>query len=252
MAMQFTEYSGNAKTGDIANTSRASVGRMFGTCPKVCSLNPLPEESTNIIDSKYLTALLGAVPCDGLSFTYSHFDWRKWGSRFLKRLASGKPTTCINYSANNRSEAIDSIQAGIPTVIPLPVDEVKKVERIDGIRFIQCPATYSEEVTCKTCGGGFPLCARPHPIRDYVIVFPAHGITRKRVGTDQVGGCYAAGGNVALHWRKLAARAISIVSDGDALRAFVYSLKPGRMLRQHIAGDIGKARSIPVTLSTTK
>jgi hypothetical protein len=47
------------------------------------------------------------------------------------------------------------------------------------------------------CGNGRPLCARPE--RDYVVVFVAHGTSKKRVGTG-TGGCYGSSGPVAIQW----------------------------------------------------
>jgi hypothetical protein len=217
---------------------------MFGNCPTSCKLNPSPETSTALVDQQYLAALLRAVPDGGAAFTYTHFPRAKWAQKWRKHQDSGAPTTTINYSADSRQQAKASVKAGIPCVIAIPEDEAVKHERVDGVRYVQCPATYSA-VTCESCGGGKPLCARAD--RDYVITFPAHGATKKRVGTKDKGGCYAAGGNVALHWRRLATLQQD-TTDGEALLSFVAKLPAGKILRHHVAGDIGHA-AIPVSIA---
>jgi len=236
--LQTIDTSRNSKTGNIAQTYRSGIGSMFAGCPSNCDLNPRPEESTNRIDRPYLRALLRAVPADGQAFGYSHFPWRLWAKDAAAARAEG-PTTTLNYSADTRAKARQAVRAGIPCVIAIPEDEARRVERVDGIRYVQCPATYLETVSCETCGGGRPLCARAD--RDYVISFPAHGATKKRVGTNTKGGCYAAGGNVAFHWRKLAEKARTMATrDAEKLTAWARTLPAGKILRHHVAGDIGK------------
>lgn len=242
MTLQTVKQTHAAKLGPIAATYRAAHASMYGTCPQTCSLNPLPETSATTIDREYLQALLGAVPRRGVAWTYTHFRPVHWIQAWRTRRAKRHPTTTINWSTENKRAAARAAKSGIPTVLAAPVEDARKVEHKYGVTFVQCPATWSansvKAVQCATCGGGEPLCARPD--RDYVIVFPAHGAAHKRVGTDQKGGCYASGGNVALHWRKLA-QTERQQSDADALRAFVRRLNPRTMLRHHIAGDIGKA-----------
>jgi hypothetical protein len=71
------------------------------------------------------------------------------------------------------------------------------------------------------------------------VTFTAHGNSKKKIGTDQRGGCYATGGNVNLHWEHTAKQEQDR-TDGDRLRAFVKSLPAGTTIRHHVAGDIGK------------
>ena len=234
------EVSKNRKTGNCAQTYRAGAGNMLASCPATCSLNPDPERSTSEVDPDYLNALLQAVPKRGVSFTYSHFPFDKWIKQFKDQLATGKPTTVINFSAETLDQAALSAKK-VPTVVALPAEKVvhPKTWAHNETRFVVCPATYSDDVTCEGCGGGVPLCARPE--RDYVIVFPAHSSSKKLVGSDKKGGCYGYSGLTRLHWNQLTKKTQD-VSDGHKLKKWVKTLKPGRVLRHHVVGDIGIIR----------
>ena len=73
-----------------------------------------------------------------------------------------------------------------------------------------------------------------------VCAFCAHGASKKKAADpNQAGGCYASGGNVALHWTATAAQDQD-ETDGDKLRRFVSGLPPRSIIRHHIAGDIGE------------
>lgn len=235
--LNLIEKSSNRKTGNCAQSYRAGPGNMLSTCPTECKLNPSPKDGASEVDYDYLDALLRAVPKDGISFTYTHFPVAKWFKQFKARLSTGKPTTVINYSSDT-IEGASIANKQVPTVVALPVEKVKhdKTWNENDTRFVVCPATYNDKVTCEGCGGGVPLCARP--TRDYVVVFPAHGSARKRVGAEKEGGCYAWGGYTRMTWSKLAKK-LQNSTDGEKLLDWVKNLKPGRILRHHIAGDIG-------------
>lgn len=216
----------NRKTGPIAVTYRAGSTSTYGTCPKNCGLHPRPAEGAAAIDMRYLQALQAAVPRGGIAWTYSHFA--------AHLLPPPHPNeTVINASADTLSEALDAVALGRPTTYAAPAGTTWP-QIISGVRFVRCPAETIKTVTCQTCGGGRPLCARGD--RDYVIVFVAHGAGAKRVGTG-TGGCYAAGGPTAIQWH--GTRKTGAADDAEALRAFVDSLPFGTMLRHHVAGDIG-------------
>lgn len=235
-----TNMSRADKTNGCAVTYRSGAGTMFGTCPSTCPLNPVPADGTQLIDDDYLDALLGAVPKRGVAFTYCHFDWRQWGAAWLEHNTHNpRATTVINYSADTERDAAAAVEAGIPCVMAASPEHIagrKAWRGDDGTRYVQCPAV-TGDTDCSRCGGGRPLCARPE--RDYVVVFAAHGTSKAQVGSVAAGGCYASGGNVALHWRRLAKREKRADSDGVQLRAWVRTLKPGTILRHHVAGDIG-------------
>jgi hypothetical protein len=109
------------------------------------------------------------------------------------------------------------------------------------VRVVRCPAEYLTVLgpSCTDCGGkdGKPLCARSD--RDYIIGFTGHGVSKKKIENGERGGCYAAGGNVALHWNATAQQEQK-QTDGEKLRAFVKTLSPRAIIRHHVAGDIGQ------------
>ena len=232
--------SGDKKTGAIPVTYR-SGSTMFGTCPNSCALKPTHEKGAEKIDLKYFKAVAESAPRGGIAWTYIHFDWRDW-KPLLQKLGK-KARTIFNFSADTIDQALESIAQGIATTLPVPESwhAEKKSFKIKGVKFVQCPATARDGVTCsgsggtKGCGGSVPLCARE---RDYVITFPAHGAGKKRVMQSEGGGCYAAGGPVRITWNRTAKKTAS--DDAATLKKFVAGLPGGSMLRHHVAGDCGK------------
>ena len=247
--LQTVETSTAKKTRGCAVTYRAGAGEKFGTCPKACELNPSGKGcKLDQIDYDYLDALLEAKPKYGFSFTYSHFHPVLWSHK----LSSDK--TVINYSAHSPQAALLAYEcSNAPTVtvvspdywISAPAYEyelgvagLNKYRRVGGVRIVRCPEEYGAVGGCADCGGpDGPLCARLH--RNFIIGFTAHGRSKAAAadpGTQ--GGCYAAGGNVNLHWAKLAEKE-QTQPDGEKLVSFVQSLPARAIVRHHVAGDIG-------------
>lgn len=223
------------KTSGLAVTYRAGNGEKFGTCPADCKLNDSGRGcGAGQIDFEYLDAVLDAKPRCGESFTYSHFHPLYWA----QKLAPNKTT--INYSADNLSEAVQIVKnkiAPVVTVVKKSFWKNGKNATADGVRVIRCPAEYLDSVGCVNCGGkDGPLCARLN--RDYIVGFTGHGVKKKKIENGERGGCYAAGGNVALHWTATAGQEQE-QTDGDKLRAFVKTLSPRAIIRHHVAGDVG-------------
>jgi hypothetical protein len=233
------EASRAKKTAGLAVTYRAAGGDMFGTCPDSCALKPSPT-STHDIDRDYESAVRRAVPRKGIAFLFTHFDPAQWAEQ-----NTGAPgQTVFNYSADTLADAAQYIKRGVASVAVVPADYWDdkpscKVTESDGVRMVRC----LDELTgigCAGCGSGSPLCARPD--REYAIVFTAHGAAKRKAGDNATaGGCYAAGGKVALHWRNLSERAETTETDGEHVARFAAGLRRGSILRHHIAGDIGRA-----------
>lgn len=238
--------SSNKKIGEIAATYRSGLGDVYSTCPAGCPLKPDTSQGSSEVDLAYLGALLDAVPADGLSWTYTHFHHSLIPSpRFDK--------TTINISTDSVEDAVEAFNAGHPTVIVTPTDQDAKVDHVAGVRLVRCPAEYRDEITCKTCGSGRPLCTLQN--RSYVVKFTAHGSGAKKIavrhaalearegatGAPQAtvasGGCYGSGGPVQIQWRRTMG---STESDADQLRQFVATLPAGSMIRHHVVGDVGK------------
>jgi len=81
----------------------------------------------------------------------------------------------VNLSANNLAHAdeLAASNAG-PVVVVLPADATRATVTPQGRRVAICPATISDNVTCKTCG----LCAIAN--RKAIIGFPAHGASKRK------------------------------------------------------------------------
>jgi len=245
--LKTVEMSGAKKTKGIAVTYRAGGRDVYGTCPASCKMN-CTGKGAQEIDAEYFDALLGAVPNKGQSFTYTHFPWHLWANKL-------KPDkTVVNFSADTLVSAAAASRA-VPTVVVLPEsewDNRKKTSaplfgrtndrgdfiQTDRIPVVRCPAEYREGFTCRDCGNGEPLCARLD--RNFIIGFTAHGAAKKKAADPDVkGGCYAAGGNVRLHWDATSNHHQPDETDGERLTRFVKGLPPRTILRHHVAGDIG-------------
>jgi len=161
--LTLVKVSGDSKTGKIAVTYRAGID-LFGTCPVTCALNPAKATSAATIDYHYMDAVGAAVPVDGLAWTYTHFHWSQWKER------AASYATTFNYSADSFADAKLAVEAGVPTTVVVPEHwhgADSKVRVVDGIRYVQCPATVAKnigKVTCsgkgseRGCGGENPLC----------------------------------------------------------------------------------------------
>jgi hypothetical protein len=107
-------------------------------------------------------------------FTYTHYDMGIRRNREIVRLANLKGFT-VNASFERTDDAVRCLKKHkIPAVTILPVD-AGKVTVVDGVRVVKCPAYWQDKVTCARC----QLCQRQG--RDYVIGFPAHGVSWRKV-----------------------------------------------------------------------
>ena len=231
--LKTVDYSRATKTRGIAVTYRAGTGEKYATCPASCKMN-CSGKGAEQIDADYLDALLDAVPRRGVSFTYSHFDWKLWADK----LAPGK--TVINFSTESPLTAAAATLENVPSVVVLREDywQGSKTQSAPfGVRIVRCPAEYREGFSCADCGNGEPLCARRD--RDYIIGFSAHGPSKKKAADPETrGGCYADAGNCRIWWEDTA-NGEQCETDAEKVRRFAQSLPPGSIVRHHVAGDIG-------------
>ena len=229
------ETSQAQKTAGLAVTYRAAGGDMFGTCPDSCALKPTAT-GTREIDRDYEAAVRRAVPRRGLAFLFTHFEPGQWA----EKNQAGRTT--FNYSADTLADAARCIKSGTAAVAVVAADywndrASAKVTEAGGVKMVRCPDE-TTGVGCARCGSGVPLCARPD--RKFAVLFTAHGASKRKAGDPATpGGCYAAGGNVALHWRRLSERDDITETDAAHVLRFAAGLAPRTILRHHIAGDIG-------------
>ena len=236
MTLLTNNFSTSIKTRGCAITYRAGhTGNQYKTCPTSCPLNPTKSGSRKI-DIEYTKTVAGAVPRSGVAWLYTHFKPELWRDLVIK----GK--TVFNYSCDSLRQACLNFRKGIDCVVVVPSNfwnNTKNKIKSQNINIVRCPAEYIDHINCGNCGGHQkPLCAIQN--RSFIIGFTAHGNQKKKAeDTKTRGGCYASGGNVNIHWNRLAQK-IQKMKDHIKLKDFVNSLPSGGRLRHHVAGDLGK------------
>lgn len=124
-------------------------------------------------------------------FTYTHYDTLKHKNNRRLVAMANKAGFIVNLSGNNTDHA-DKLKAlGVaPVVSVLPIEyERGKGESLPeyktrlqtlpqktkaGHSIVVCPATYLDNVSCKTC----KLCGNGN--RKTIVGFPAHGVSKKK------------------------------------------------------------------------
>lgn len=121
---------------------------------------------TDDIDENLVNTLCKAYK--GLkAYTYTHTDINNQHNIEIVKKASDRGFI-INFSTENVKDALRCRAAGVNAVIAVNTISDKMVV-IDNTMFIQCPATYNKDFTCKQCG----MCWQKN--RKHIIVFPVHG-----------------------------------------------------------------------------
>ncbi len=109
-------------------------------------------------------------------FTYTHYN-PALGRNGQAIAEANKGGFTINLSGNDLRHADHLAGFGIgPVTVILPIDAAKNetLKTPQGRKVVPCPATYRDDVTCKSCG----LCAIA--ARDFIIGFPAHGTGKRK------------------------------------------------------------------------
>jgi hypothetical protein len=131
--------------------------------------------SNGKIDDKALAALVIAN-AGKRGFTYTHYDVLKSAANRKAVANANEQGFTINLSANNLAHA-DKLAAlniaPVAVVLPSSIQGNVKVATPEGRKVVVCPATYRDDVSCKTCG----LCATN---RGAIIGFPVHGVQKKK------------------------------------------------------------------------
>src|SRR5215213_9286698 len=157
-----------------------------GLCKNVATLAPdtlwrhnqagdLPHKQGKIDRAKLLALVKANRGKRG--FTYSHHNVLQslHNTRLIQSATLAGFT--INLSGNNLAHADQLADLGVaPVVCVLPASVAGNVEvrTPKGRRVVVCPATYRDDISCKTCG----LCAVAS--RGVMVGFPAHGARKKR------------------------------------------------------------------------
>lgn len=109
-------------------------------------------------------------------FTYTHYNALDNAENRAAIATANALGFTVNLSANNLAHADALAELGIgPVATVLPHDfDGRKTTTPNGRMVVQCPATYRDDVTCKTC----QLCQRQ--ANRAIVGFPAHGNSKKR------------------------------------------------------------------------
>ncbi len=161
----------------------AAVRAANGPRVRVNVAGDLPHLPGGDIIAPAVLELARASSRDGtrVAFGYTHHARTPRNLRVIRAAAAHGLT--VNVSTDGAADAFATMSAhpGVPVVATMPADmpAVVRDPAGTGRRIVQCPATRKGSgVTCDTCGGGVPLCARAG--RDYAIGFPVHGTQHKR------------------------------------------------------------------------
>ena len=108
-----------------------------------------------------------------VAWTYTHHDIDNTANRALI-VASSRMGLTVNVSAHSQQQAANLQKAGIPSVCIVPKNETRKNWEHDGVKFLVCPAQWSEKncAECKLCSVADRSC---------VVAFKAHGSQAKKV-----------------------------------------------------------------------
>jgi len=111
------------------------------------------------------------------AFGYTHKPLNENNIEAIKFCNDNNVT--MNLSANSLQHADELFDAGIgPVTVTVTSGTSKMLLTPKGRKVKICPATISDRIHCANCGGGTPLCSRK---RDYIIAFPAHGNSVRKV-----------------------------------------------------------------------
>lgn len=143
----------------------------FGQLWRHNQAGDLPGKS-NRIDRRKLRQLVKAN-VGKRGWTYTHKPLTPTNIEAIRHANENGFT--VNISANSAVDAAKIVleNPGLPVVCVLPSDTSDKVQAVDGVRVVTCPATL-RDITCEEC----KLCQRSE--RDFVIGFPAHGSGKKK------------------------------------------------------------------------
>lgn len=171
------------KTYNIKGLCEAIAALPEGTLWRHNQAGDLPSENGEI--DVFQLGMIVKANEGKCGFTYTHHPVLDEQSPYaLSNRASvamaNKNGFTVNLSANDLGHADKLADLGIApvvTVLPSTVHGNERITTPAGRRVVVCPATYRDDVTCKSCG----LCQKRG--RKCIVGFPAHGAGKRRVDT---------------------------------------------------------------------
>jgi hypothetical protein len=108
-------------------------------------------------------------------FTYTHHNVLQDARNRDAVADANRRGFTVNLSGNTLAHADRLADLSIaPVVVVLPASAAENTTTPAGRKVVICPAVQRNDVTCASCG----LCARQ---RDFIVGFPAHGASKRRV-----------------------------------------------------------------------
>jgi hypothetical protein len=123
------------------------------------------------IDEKALFKLIAANH-GKRGFTYTHYPLTPHNIRLIELANTAGFTINISCDSLEHLKIVQQLGIKAPLVVVVASNTAKNFTK--GITV--CPATYKDDVTCKTCG----LCAVANSTRPPV-AFPAHGARKRAI-----------------------------------------------------------------------
>jgi hypothetical protein len=144
-----------------------------GSCFRLNQAGDLPHYS-GFIDYKALELITNACAERKLTaWSYTHHRVDNTHNLEVIQKANAEGLT-VNISAHSQQHAAECHKQGLPAVCIVPKNETRKNWEHDGVKFLVCPAQWSEKncAECKLCSVADRSC---------VVAFKAHGTQAKKV-----------------------------------------------------------------------
>jgi hypothetical protein len=108
-----------------------------------------------------------------IAWTYTHHSVDNMNNTVLIKRSNNEGLT-VNVSAHNQQQAADLHRKGLPSVCIVPKNETRKAWDHDGVKFLVCPAQWSDKncAECRLCSVADRAC---------VVAFKAHGTGSRKV-----------------------------------------------------------------------
>jgi len=113
-----------------------------------------------------------------IAWTYTHHSIDNMNNTVLIKRSNNEGLT-VNVSAHSQQHAADMHRKGLPSVCIVPKNETRKAWDHDGVKFLVCPAQWSDKncAECRLCSVADRAC---------VVAFKAHGTASRKVESTLV------------------------------------------------------------------
>jgi hypothetical protein len=161
----------------LLNGLRKKTKIRFNVVGDLASDNDINSDNTPIIDATKLLKLSNIVKNRMLDMIlYTHHSLDEVLNVNVLKIAFSKGLF-INISCETIDKAKQALNLGLNACLVMPIDSINKVLKIDGLTLVRCPAEYNVKIQCVNC----MLCAKNRVYKKTVIVFTAHGTSKKRL-----------------------------------------------------------------------